>query len=285
MSRAKPTSDLDRSRILLDRLGWTTTSERLPELVEQGVRENMTLISFLDLVAQSETSFREEKRVKTWLKHSRLPIGKTLEDFDFMFNRAIDRSKIDMLATCEFARRKENVLLLGPSGTGKTHIAASLGVKTVQNGFSTAFFEADTLIDMFRRKDISGSNRRPRYLGCHVLIIDELGFQALDRRDAHRLFQLVNFRYERASTIITSNKSITEWPVLLAGDESLATAILDRLLHHCHVLQMDGPSYRLRRLEQQIRLEPRALRTKNEGTPGPNLRASAAPTASDLRQT
>jgi DNA replication protein DnaC len=116
-------------------LGWTTISERLPELVEQGVRENMTLIGFLDLVAQSETSFREEKRVKTWLKHRRLPIGKTLEDFDFMFNRAIDRSKIDMLATCEFARRKENLLLLGPSGTGKTHIAHRIGVKTVQNGF------------------------------------------------------------------------------------------------------------------------------------------------------
>lgn len=90
------------------------------------------------------------------------------------------------------------------------------------------------------------SDRRPRYLGCHVLVIDELGFQALDRRDAHRLFQLVNFRYERASTIITSNKTITEWPAMLAGHESLAPAILDRLLHHCHVLQMDGSSYRLR---------------------------------------
>ena len=134
---------------------------------------------------------------------------------------------------------------------------------------------------MFRRKDISGSNRRPRHLGCHVLVIDELGFQAFDRRDAHRLFQLVNFRYERASTIITSNKSITEWPAMLAGDESLATAILDRLLHHCHVLQMDGPSYRLRRLEQQIRLEPRPPRTKNDVTPGQALRASAAPAPSD----
>jgi DNA replication protein DnaC len=185
-------------------LGWTTISERLPELVEQGVRENMTLIGFLDLVAQSETSFREEKRVKTWLKHRRLPIGKTLEDFDFMFNRAIDRSKIDMLATCEFARRKENLLLLGPSGTGKTHIAHRIGVKTVQNGFWTASSKptpSSTYSGARTYLDPTGD----RALGCHVLIIDELGFQALDRRDAHRLFHLVNFRYERASTIIASN--------------------------------------------------------------------------------
>jgi hypothetical protein len=117
---------------------------------------------------------------------------------------------------------------------------------------------------MRRIKEPTASNiRRPRYLGAQLLIIDELRFQALDRRDVHRLFQIVNHRYERSSTIITSNKSITEWPTMLAGDEALAAAILDRLLHHCHAIQTDGASYRLRHIEQQLRLQPNGAGATN----------------------
>jgi DNA replication protein DnaC len=270
MSRERKTTGLDRSRALLERLGWGFTSDRLVELIEQGVRDELTLGEFLELLAESETAFREEKRVKSWLKQSRLPIGRTFESFDFLFNRSIDREKIAMLATCEFIRRKETVLLLGPPGTGKTHLAAALGVKAVQNGFSTIFIEADDLIEGMRRiKEPPASNiRRPRYLGAQLLIIDELGFQALDRRDAHRLFQIVNHRYERSSTIITSNKSITEWPTMLAGDEALAAAILDRLLHHCLAIQTDGASYRLRHIEQQLRLQPNGAGATNGASSG-----------------
>jgi DNA replication protein DnaC len=192
--------------------------------------------------------------VRTSLKLSGLSSAKTLDSFDFAFQRGVDRGKVELLATCEFARRRDNVLLLGPPGVGKTHLATGLGTRAVQNGFSVAFMSADELVEQLRRDDAS-ANRRPRrrkYMSSSVLIVDELGFQALDRRDAHLLFKVISYRYERGSTIITSNKSIREWPEMLAGDDALATAILDRILHHCHVLNIDGRSFRLREIERQL---------------------------------
>jgi DNA replication protein DnaC len=247
-------SDLDRTRGLLADVGFEFAVHILPELIERGVREKVSLSGFLDLVLATEREAREERRVKTSLKLSGLSAAKTLESFDFTFARGVDRRKIELLATCEFARRRENVLLLGPPGVGKTHLALGLGVKAVANGFSVASLTADELLDQLRRDDAAGLRRmhRRRYCTAAVLILDELGFQALDRRDAHLLFKVLSSRYERASTIITSNKSIREWPEMIAGDEMLATVILDRLLHHCHVIQIDGRSFRLREIQMKV---------------------------------
>jgi len=197
---------------------------------------------------------REERRVRTSLKLSGLPRGRTIEDFDFTFQRGVDKRRIEMLSTCEYARMRDNVLLLGPPGAGKTHLAAGLGVRAAQNGFSVAYLPADAPISRMRRDSQNERRRmsRRKYMRAAVLIIDELGFQTLDRRDAHLLFQVISYRYEKTSTIITSNKSVREWPDMLAGDEVLATALLDRLLHHCHVVNIDGRSYRLRHLDQAI---------------------------------
>ena len=246
--------DLDRTRVLLEETGFEHVPHVLAEVLERGVKEKLPLGGFLDLVCTTERDFREERRVRTSLKLSGLSTAKTLDTFDFAFQRGVDRGKVELLATCEFARRRDNVLLLGPPGVGKTHLATGLGARAIQNGFSVAFLSADELIEQLRRDDASANRRlrRRKYMSSSVLIVDELGFQALDRRDAHLLFKVISYRYERGSTIITSNKSIREWPEMLAGDDALATAILDRILHHCHVLNIDGRSFRLREIERQL---------------------------------
>ena len=155
-----------------------------------------------------EREAREERRIKTALKLSGLSLAKTLEDYDFAFQRGVDKNHIDLLATCEFARRKENILFLGPPGVGKSHLAQAIGIKAIQNGFSVTFVNADNLIEKMRRDEANPNRRlhRRKFMSAAVLIIDELGFQALDRKDAHLLFKVISYRYERSSTIITSNK-------------------------------------------------------------------------------
>jgi DNA replication protein DnaC len=249
-----PKTDLDHTRQLLVQLGFEHIPAILPEVVEQGVRDELTLTTFLDLVCQREQDFRQERRIRNALRLSGLPVGKTLDGFDFVFQRGVDKGQIDLLATGEFIRRKENILLLGPPGVGKSHLAAGLGVKAIQQGFSVTFMSADHLLEVIRRDELADSRRlqRRKYMTTAVLILDELGFQTLDRRDAHLLFKVISYRYERGSTLITSNKSIRDWPDMLAGDEVLATAILDRLLHYCHVVPIDGRSFRLRAMDQQL---------------------------------
>ncbi|QGF24998.1 AAA family ATPase [Raineyella fluvialis] len=207
----------------------------------------MGYLDFLDLLLEEEAGMREARRFTNALKLSGLPHHKRLDEFDYAFQPDLEPRKIRDLATLEFVRAKSNIALLGPPGVGKTMLAVGLAVAACQAGFSIYFTTLDDLVRRLRTAETTGRFNRQlqTYLRPSVLVVDEVGYLPLDRDEANMLFQLVSRRYERGSLIITSNKSFVEWGSVL-GDEVLATAILDRLLHHCDVITINGPSYRLK---------------------------------------
>jgi DNA replication protein DnaC len=246
--------DLDRTRERMLALGLNHAAEQLEPALSEAVKDNAGPHHVLDSLLETELSVREARRVKTALRLSSLPTGQTLTEFDFSFQPSIERSKIELLATCAWIRQAETLLIQGPPGVGKSHLAVSLGVKAVEQGFSAQFYRFDELlIDLKRDAGLPQNRlRRRKYLSTSLLIIDELGFEPMDRQEASAFFRLVTYRYGRGSILITTNKSVRDLPELLAGDEVLSTAILDRLLHKAHVLNIKGRSYRLRDLEHAL---------------------------------
>jgi len=254
---SKPKLDIDTTRERLVALGLASGAEQLESLLTAAVKQEIAPHAFLDQILGAEHEGREARRVKTALRLSSLPTGLTLADFDFAFQPAIERSRIETLATGAFIRAHETVLIQGPPGVGKTHLAVGLGVKAVEHGFSAQFFRFDEL-KLALRGDAHlppARLRRRKYLNSSLLIIDELGFEPMTREEASLFFRLVTYRYGRGSILITTNKSVRDWTELLAGDEALTAAILDRLLHKAHVLNIKGRSCRLRDLEQTLGAE------------------------------
>jgi DNA replication protein DnaC len=255
MSRAKGRVDLDTTRQALEQVGLAHAAERLGELLEEAVKKDLPVHRFLDQVLSVESSERELRRIKTSLRLSGLPPGQTLGNFDFAFQPSVEKSRIETLATCAWIREHTTVLIQGPPGVGKTHLAVALGVKAVENGFSVAFSRFDDLLHAMKQDAELPPQRlrRKKYNNVSLLIVDEVGFQPMSRQEASLFFRLVSYRYQRGSTLITTNKAVKDWPEILAGDEAMTAALLDRLLHRCHVLNIRGRSYRLRDLERMLK--------------------------------
>lgn len=220
----------------------------------QAIEEKLAYVEFLERLLEDEVERRGQKQLLLRLRRASFNVEKTLEGFDWSFNPNINRQEVFDLATCAWIDRKEVLLLVGPSGTGKSHLAAALGVKAVEHRFGVVFYRLDELLSLLRRDaDLSPTRlRRKKYVSTSLLVIDEVGFDPMNRQEASLFFRLVSQRYQRGSIHITTNKGIKDWPEILAGDEVLATAILDRLLHNSYVLGIKGRSFRLRDLERAV---------------------------------
>lgn len=232
---------------LFDRLKFEYLPEQLDSVCEQAAKQKLDYPDFLAKALETEWAGRNRKGIESRMSQARFPVVKTLEQFDFEFQPSIDRQVIRNLAGLAFVERAENVVMLGPPGVGKTHLSVALGVKAVEAGYRVQFQTLDQL--MTRLKKARSENRLERTLKQltypKLLIVDEIGYLPLSRDEASLFFRLVNMRYERASMILTSNKSFADWGEVF-GEQVIATAILDRLLHHATTVNIKGESYRLK---------------------------------------
>ncbi len=238
---------VEQARLQLEQLGLNQAAEGLDGRLEAAAQKELNYADFLVDLLGIEAAARRERYLTARTRLAHFPFQRTLDSFDFAFQPSLDKRQVRELATLSFVTDAANLLLLGPPGVGKTHLAVALGMRAIEQGFGVYFVRAHELLEALRRAQTEHRlERRLRvYMAPKVLIIDEFGVWPYDRMAATALFTLISARYERGSVIVTSNKGFGEWGEVL-GDNVIATAILDRLLHHSHVLNIRGDSYRLR---------------------------------------
>jgi DNA replication protein DnaC len=240
-------AQLERLMELLQRLRLFKCRERLEALLQEATTRELSYADFLDAVLGEEVASKREKNVAMRTNLARFPFVKTLDAFEFAYQPSLDKKQVQTLATCRFSEHGENLLILGPPGVGTTHLAVGLGLKAIEHGYRVLFTTAAAMIAKLTAALAEGKleEKLKLFTVPRLLIVDEIGYLPIDRSGANLFFQLISRRYERGPMILTSNQSFGAWGDVF-GDRVIATAILDRILHHAITINIRGNSYRLK---------------------------------------
>lgn len=247
------TKTSERIDALCAELSLAAVASQYANAADEAAKKKRSFVEYLEQLLSAEAAVRDERRRQMLIKLATFPVVKTLEQFDFEAAPGVPKARLQELAGLAFVERRENVILLGPSGVGKSHLAIALAVRATERGYKVRFITAADLVlqlEKARREHRFDQYLRRAILGPRLLILDEIGYLPLQKEQADMFFQVIAKRYEQGSVILTSNLSFGDWEETFDGNAALTSAMLDRLLHHAHVIQIQGESYRLRQARQ-----------------------------------